>query len=126
MSSRRLADVTVGEQLPPLAIPLTRTLIVATAIASRDYQDVHHDPDLARIVVRGNVQSGERDDAMPLSGDWEQIRGGAQLYAEAGVTELFYDLNWDPAVGGPEADPAAAAERAEEIITALAPTANPY
>jgi hypothetical protein len=37
----------VGEQLPPLEIPLTRTLIVATAIASRDYQDVHHDPTLA-------------------------------------------------------------------------------
>jgi acyl dehydratase len=39
--------VTVGEQLPPLEIPLTRTTIVATAIASRDYQDVHHDPTLA-------------------------------------------------------------------------------
>lgn len=39
--------VTVGEQLPPLEIPLTRTSIVATAIASRDYQDVHHDPTLA-------------------------------------------------------------------------------
>ncbi|WP_436497942.1 MaoC family dehydratase [Actinokineospora sp. HUAS TT18] len=37
----------VGERLPELEIPLTRTLIVATAIASRDYQDVHHDPDLA-------------------------------------------------------------------------------
>ncbi|MFJ8251228.1 MaoC family dehydratase [Streptomyces sp. NPDC094466] len=38
----------VGDELPPLDIPLTRTLIVAGAIASRDYQDVHHDPDLAR------------------------------------------------------------------------------
>ncbi|MFK0081006.1 MULTISPECIES: acyl dehydratase [Streptomyces] len=27
---------------------MTRTLIVAGAIASRDYQDVHHDPELAR------------------------------------------------------------------------------
>jgi acyl dehydratase len=42
----------VGEQLPELAIPLTRTTIVATAIASRDYQDVHHDPTLA--VERGS------------------------------------------------------------------------
>jgi acyl dehydratase len=41
-------DVVVGEQLPELSIPLTRTLIVAGAIASRDYQDVHHDPELAR------------------------------------------------------------------------------
>ena len=40
--------VAVGDALPPLSIPLDRTLIVATAIASRDYQDVHHDPELAR------------------------------------------------------------------------------
>ncbi|MGW0600623.1 MaoC family dehydratase [Streptomyces sp. NPDC002776] len=37
-----------GEELPPLTVPVTRTLIVAGAIASRDYQDVHHDPELAR------------------------------------------------------------------------------
>jgi acyl dehydratase len=37
-----------GEQMPPLEIPITRTLIVAGAIASRDYQDVHHDAELAR------------------------------------------------------------------------------
>ncbi|MEU9454680.1 MaoC family dehydratase [Streptomyces sp. NPDC048277] len=38
----------VGTELPPLEIPVTRTLIVAGAIASRDYQDVHHDAELAR------------------------------------------------------------------------------
>ncbi|MFF3963419.1 MaoC family dehydratase [Streptomyces griseorubiginosus] len=37
-----------GDALPPLEIPITRTLIVAGAIASRDYQDVHHDPEAAR------------------------------------------------------------------------------
>ncbi|WP_447038650.1 acyl dehydratase [Streptomyces sp. DSM 118878] len=37
-----------GEALPPLKVPITRTLIVAGAIASRDYQDVHHDAELAR------------------------------------------------------------------------------
>lgn len=42
------ASVRVGDELPELAIDLTRTLIVATSIASRDYQDVHHDPDLAK------------------------------------------------------------------------------
>lgn len=40
-------DVSVGDTLPTLEIPLTRTLIISTAIASRDYQDVHHDPVLA-------------------------------------------------------------------------------
>ena len=40
--------MTPGEQLPELDVPVTRTLVVATAIASRDYQDVHHDRDLAQ------------------------------------------------------------------------------
>jgi acyl dehydratase len=44
----RYDQVQVGQELPELTVPLTRTLIVATAIASRDYQDVHHDPELAR------------------------------------------------------------------------------
>ena len=47
-TTRSISSVTVGETLPPLEVPLSRTLIVATAIASRDYQDVHHDPELAR------------------------------------------------------------------------------
>ena len=47
-AGRSYDEVTVGEVLPELAIPLTRTLIVATAMARRDYQDVHHDPELAR------------------------------------------------------------------------------
>ncbi|MCA6095864.1 MaoC family dehydratase [Streptomyces sp. SCA3-4] len=34
--------------MPPLTVPVTRTLIVAGALASRDYQDVHHDPEAAR------------------------------------------------------------------------------
>ncbi|MGW2859934.1 MaoC family dehydratase [Streptomyces sp. NPDC001205] len=37
-----------GDELAPLEIPITRTLIVAGAVASRDYQDVHHDPVIAR------------------------------------------------------------------------------
>jgi MaoC like domain len=47
-TSLHASDVNVGDELPTLAVPLTRTLIVATAIASRDYQDVHHDPGLAQ------------------------------------------------------------------------------
>lgn len=38
----------IGDTLAPLEVPVTRTLIVAGAIASRDYQDVHHDAVLAR------------------------------------------------------------------------------
>ena len=41
-------DVTVGDELPTLVLPITRTLIVSGALASRDYQDVHHDSELAK------------------------------------------------------------------------------
>ena len=54
LATKRIADVSVGEELPALEIPLTATVIVAGAIASRDYQDVHHDRDLA-------VQRGSKD-----------------------------------------------------------------
>lgn len=47
-ATRRLEEVAPGEELPPLDVPITATRIVAGAIASRDYQDVHHDAALAR------------------------------------------------------------------------------
>ena len=46
--SRTIDSVTIGQTVPELVIPITRTMIVATALASRDYEDVHHDPDCAR------------------------------------------------------------------------------
>jgi hypothetical protein len=39
----RRGALRVGDALPELTIPVTRTLIVSGAVASRDYQDVHHD-----------------------------------------------------------------------------------
>jgi hypothetical protein len=42
------SEVSVGDELPTLVLPITRTLITAGAIASRDYQDVHHDHVLAK------------------------------------------------------------------------------
>lgn len=44
----RYNHVKVGDKLPELVVPLTTTLIVAGAIASRDYQEVHHDYQTAR------------------------------------------------------------------------------
>lgn len=38
----------VGDQIPEWSVPITPTLIVSTAIATRDFQDVHHDRDLAQ------------------------------------------------------------------------------
>jgi hypothetical protein len=47
MTAPNLSDVKPGDALPDLAIPLTRTFILSAAIASRDFQDVHHDHELA-------------------------------------------------------------------------------
>jgi acyl dehydratase len=41
------ADIEVGDEVTPLQIPITTTLIVAGAIASRDFMPVHHDRDYA-------------------------------------------------------------------------------
>lgn len=43
----RYAEVEVGDALPLCPVPITATLIVAGAMASRDFQDVHHDRDAA-------------------------------------------------------------------------------
>jgi acyl dehydratase len=43
-----MRTLTVGEQLPEWSLPLTPTTIVSTAIATRDWQDVHHDRDIAQ------------------------------------------------------------------------------
>ena len=40
---------------PTLEIPLDRTLIMATAIATRDFTPVHHDPDIARAQGSADV-----------------------------------------------------------------------
>ncbi|WP_134739014.1 MaoC family dehydratase [Nocardioides sp. 503] len=43
-----MRTLTVGEQLPEWSLPMTPTTIVSTAIATRDWQDVHHDRDVAQ------------------------------------------------------------------------------
>lgn len=40
-------SISVGDEVTPLEVPVTTTLIVAGAIASRDYMPVHHDRDFA-------------------------------------------------------------------------------
>ncbi len=37
------AEVSVGDKLPPLEIPVTSALVVGGAIATRDFEPVHHD-----------------------------------------------------------------------------------
>ena len=43
-----LNDIQIGDELPVSLVPITTLLIVSTALATRDYQDVHHDPKAAQ------------------------------------------------------------------------------
>jgi len=87
------------------------------------------DPATLRIICRGVVRAGAPAPAPDgsgrrlLSGDVDQIREDTAWLSERGITELFYDLNWDPQVGAPDIDPVAAAARAGELLEALAPAA---
>ncbi len=41
-------DVNAGDELPPLDVPLTASIIVGGALASRDFTPVHHDRSAAQ------------------------------------------------------------------------------
>ena len=53
--SVKLGDVEVGMQLPEQAIPITVTLIVGGALASRDFTPVHHDKAAAQATGMQDV-----------------------------------------------------------------------
>jgi probable F420-dependent oxidoreductase len=78
------------------------------------------DPTAVRIICRGVVRV-DGDGEHLLSGSYEKIRDDTAWLGEQGLTELFYDLNWDPEVGNPAVAPEAAAARATTILEALAP-----
>jgi alkanesulfonate monooxygenase SsuD/methylene tetrahydromethanopterin reductase-like flavin-dependent oxidoreductase (luciferase family) len=85
------------------------------------------DPAALRVICRGVVRAGaplripEGGGRVLLSGSFGEIRADTEWLAGQGVTDVFYDLNWDPLVGSPGAAAAGAAARATEILEALAP-----
>ncbi|HEY8156642.1 MAG TPA: MaoC/PaaZ C-terminal domain-containing protein [Myxococcota bacterium] len=54
-SSPSLAKIQVGDPLPELRVPLTSSLIVAGAVASRDFTRVHHDKAAAQAAGMQDV-----------------------------------------------------------------------
>jgi probable F420-dependent oxidoreductase len=83
-------------------------------------EEAGKDPSTLRVIVRGVLRVDRPADRL-LSGPYDKIREDAGWLAEQGVTELFYDLNYDRAIGSPEADPAAGVDRALKIMHALRP-----
>jgi probable F420-dependent oxidoreductase len=86
----------------------------------RGAEDAGKDPSALRVIVRGVVRVDRPADRL-LSGPYDKIREDVAWLAVQGVTELFYDLNFDRAIGSPEVDPSAGVARALEIMHALRP-----
>lgn len=85
--------------------------------------EADRDPAALRFVCRGavRVRPVGAEDRLPLTGTLDQIRADFDDLADQGVTELFLDLNFDPEIGSPDADPVASMRRAEEVLAACAP-----
>ncbi|MBS4754309.1 MaoC family dehydratase [Nocardioides sp. zg-ZUI104] len=55
MSGTTSPTLEVGTRLAEWTLPITPTLVVSTAIATRDFQDVHHDRDRAQAAGSKDV-----------------------------------------------------------------------
>jgi probable F420-dependent oxidoreductase len=114
----RLADGWIsGSQFDLTAIGEAVATIKAAAA------DAGRDPEALRFVCRGamRVRPAGSPDRKPLTGTLDEIRADIAELAGKGLTELFIDLNFDPEIGSPDADPRESLRRADEVLEAFAP-----
>jgi probable F420-dependent oxidoreductase len=83
-------------------------------------QEAGRDPSRLRFACRAvvKVRDGERG---PLTGSLSDVAADLRLIESAGMTEAFIDLNFDPLVASPDADPVASMRHARQVLEALAP-----
>ncbi len=86
------------------------------------------DPAGLRFIVRGVLDlldspTADTDDPArrPLHGTADQIHQDLRALATRGVTEVFFDLNFDPRVGSPDAEAAASMQLADQVLSIFAP-----
>jgi probable F420-dependent oxidoreductase len=112
----RIADGWVSSSRTDLSAIGTSVAIVKDAAAAAG-----RDPDLLRFICRGVVKVRTSGERAPLTGTLHQIREDIAGLADRGITEVFVDLNFDPQIGSPAADPVASLAHADEVLTGLAP-----
>jgi uncharacterized OB-fold protein/acyl dehydratase len=111
VDTRTAAAVSVDDALPVWVLPVTPTRIVAGALATRDFQDVHHDRDLAHkkgskdIFLNINTSLGLMQRYVT---DWAgpdalvkalRVKLGAPAYPYAPLTFAGSVTSVDPATG---------------------------
>jgi alkanesulfonate monooxygenase SsuD/methylene tetrahydromethanopterin reductase-like flavin-dependent oxidoreductase (luciferase family) len=112
----RLADgwISASRHDPHQLAPAIATVRQAAEEAGRD-------PDSLRFVCRVATGPVHRPQS-PLGGGYQQLRDATAWLAEQGVTELFYDPNFDPTIVGADVSPGAAVRTVTEMMTALKPS----
>jgi probable F420-dependent oxidoreductase len=117
----RLADGWITRSRHDLTrLPADLAVITAAAV------EAGRDASRLRVVVRGvlAVRETTADDQQgrrPLHGTVAEIKDDLSRLAEQGVTEVFIDPNFDPAIGNPQAAPAVALANARRLLEAFAP-----
>jgi probable F420-dependent oxidoreductase len=115
----RLADGWVSASA--FTIDQVRDAVVAVRDAA---EQAGRDPDAMRFVCRGAVRVRPEARAdRPYTGPVDVVKEQVGELADAGVTEFFVDLNFDPRIGSPTADPEASMAKARELLEAFAPRA---
>lgn len=89
-------------------------------IVKRAAEEAGRDPAALRFVCRGVVRVRDERSGM-LSGTYDDVRSDMAKLADAGITEMFVDLNFDEEIGTVDADEKESMRRAEEVLTELAP-----
>jgi probable F420-dependent oxidoreductase len=116
-----LGDGYVGGNVPLARVaPLVGELRAAEAAAGRK-------PGSLRMVCRGSVRLfddplPDDDERRPLWGSLDQIRADVARYADLGVDELFFELNFHPTIGSRTADAKASMATALQLLEELAPS----
>jgi probable F420-dependent oxidoreductase len=114
----RLADGWVSASRENLDLIEEKIYIVKEAARSAG-----RDPETLRFITRAVtlVRPSGAPGRAPLTGSFEEIRQDVARLEAKGVTDVFHDLNFDPEIGSPDADPEESMYRAEAALESLAP-----
>jgi probable F420-dependent oxidoreductase len=111
----RLADGWISSSRADL-----QALGASVALVREGAQAAGRDDKSLRFICRASLKVRPQRMGL-LSGSYTDIAADIEAIAAQGMTELFFDLNFDPEIGSLEADPAASMRRAEEILREFAP-----